>query len=138
MLLSARLLNAVSGVNAFEQADTAQFNQGDVTNVYFQLIDASLDTAAKAFNPAGRRYMPASGATLQVTLTNIDDAKQIVRAGVMAFPTDDRSIWYLPMLSTDAIAGTCDMVLKLTEGAKVTTGRVAAAVRIGVVTGAFC
>ena len=47
MLLSARILSDVGGVNIFEVADKAQFTQGDETTVYFQLIDAGLDTPAK-------------------------------------------------------------------------------------------
>lgn len=138
MLLSARMLNAVSGVNAFEYAEAAQFNQGDTVNVYFQLIDASLDTAMKGFSPSGRRFMPAVGATLSATLTNINDAKQVVRAAVQAFPTADPSIWYVALTAADTISGTCDLIVKLTQGGIVTTGRLPAAVLIATVDGAFC
>ena len=138
MLLSARLLNAVSSVNHFEIADAALFSEGDALTLYFQLVDASLDSAAKGFSPSGRRYVPEAGATLSVTLTNIDDAKQIVRSATLAFPADDRSIWKISILSSDGISGTSDMILRLTEGSKVTTGRVQAALRVSNATGACC
>lgn len=133
MLLSVRPLNAVASVNIYEAVDAVQLNQGDGSKVYFQLIDEMQDREAHGFNPAGRRYMPASGATLQVTLQNINNAKQITRAAIMAFPSDDRSIWYLQLLSTDTLAGTCDMLLTLTEGAVVTHGRAKAVVLISTV-----
>lgn len=130
MLLSARPLAAVATVNVFEVVDVVQFNQGDATRVYFQLIDAALDRPEQGFSPAGRRYMPASGATLSVTLTSIDAGKAVTRAASMAFSADDRSIWYVQMQAADTIAGTVDIQLTLTEGATVTRGRLKAGVRI--------
>lgn len=138
MLLSARILNAVSGVNSFEIAESAQFSQGDTLTLYFQLLDASLDTSSKGFDPPGRRYIPATGATLQCTLTNIDDAKQVSRYATAAFPADDRSVWALSVLASDGISGTSDLVFKLTEGSIVTNGRLVAAVRATGVAGVCC
>lgn len=138
MLLSARMLNAVAGVNSFEIVDSARFSQGDTVTIYFQLVDSSLDTSSRGFSPSGRRYIPATGATLQVILTNIDDAVQVVRYATVAYPADDRSIWSVSVLSSDKIAGTADMVLKLTEGGVITNGRLIAALRIDGITGACC
>jgi hypothetical protein len=129
MLLAARMLNDVASVNAYEVAEQVEFTQGDTVDVYFQLIDASLDKAVKGFVPGGRRYMPAAGATLSVKLDNIDDNVAVTRSAVQPF-ANDPSIWKLPVLSTDRIIGTCALVLTLTEAGKVTRGRVEAAVQI--------
>lgn len=128
MLLRARMLNAVASVNAYEVAEQVQFTQGDTVDIYFQLIDATLDPAPK-FIPAGRRYMPAAGALLSVKLDNIDDNIAITRSAVQPF-ANDPSIWKVSVLGTDAIVGTCALVLTLTESGKVTRGRTEAAVEI--------
>ena len=115
MLLSARILRDCVNVNSFEYADSAQFTKGDEVDVYIQLIDASLDTSSENFLPPGRRYMPATGATLQVVIENIDDAKKITRNATQPFT--DPSIWKISFFSTDAIEGTSNLRLTLTEGA---------------------
>ena len=129
MLLSARFLNDVANVNSFEHADVAEFTEGDPASVYFQLIDASLDKVVDGYVPAGRRYVPAVGATLQCTVESLDDAKQIVRLATQPF-SNDGSIWKLDFLSTDKIRGTANLRLKLTEGAVIRTGVVKNAFRI--------
>lgn len=129
MLLSARFLNQVSSVNGFEYAANAQWTEGDTVSLYFQLIDASLDRPAQGFVPAGRRYMPAAGATLNATITNIDDSVQITRTAVQPYALDP-SIWRVDILSTDKIRGTCDLVLALREGLVSTNSRVVGGVLI--------
>lgn len=128
MLLRARMLNAVASVNAFEVVQQVQFTQGDTIDVYFQLIDATLDPAPR-YIPAGRRYMPAVGALLTVRLDNIDDNIQVTRSATQPF-AQDPSIWKVTVVGTDAIVGTCALVLTLTESGKVTRGRTEAAVEI--------
>jgi hypothetical protein len=118
MLLSARILNDVGGVNTFSYAQVAEFTEGDAPTIYFQLIDESLDRDSR---PAGRRYMPAAGATLQVVIHNIDDAKTATRFATQPF-AQDPSIWSISLLTTDTVRGTCSVKLTLTEGAKVTRG----------------
>jgi hypothetical protein len=129
MLLSTRILNNVAGVNSFEYVQAATFTAGDTPSVYFQLIDASVDRATQGFVPAGRRFMPAAGATLEVTLDSVDNARKIVRSASQPFPLDP-SIWKVDILSTDNIKGTVSMALKLTEGIKITRGRLTAALLI--------
>jgi hypothetical protein len=129
MLLSARFLNDVANVNSFEYADVAEFTEGDPASVYFQLIDSSLDKAVEGFVPAGRRYVPASGATLQVTIESLDDSKEIVRSATQPF-ANDGSIWKVDLLATDKIRGTANLRLKLTEGSVVRSGLVKSGFRI--------
>jgi hypothetical protein len=119
MLLTARLLQDVGGVNVFRPADRIAFTEGDPQDVYFQLVDASLDTDLK---PSGRRYAPAAGAVLQVTVISIDSSKQFTRVASQPFPQDP-SIWKLSILSSDKVAGTVSLGFQLTEGGAVRTGR---------------
>lgn len=134
MLLSARFLNDVANVNSFENAQVGEFTQGEAASVYFQLIDASVDGPMKGFSPAGRRYIPATGATLSVVVNNIDDGVKITRVAVNPFP-DDRSIWRLDFLTTDKISGTATLQLTLTEGSVVRKGLVKNGLRIASATG---
>lgn len=121
MLLSARILQDVQSVNSFRYSQAAQLSQGDTATIYIQLVDASLDRAMEGYNPAGRRYIPASGATLAVTLPSLNQLKQISgRAASQPFP-GDLSIWSFTILSTDIIRGTVGLQLALNEGGKITS-----------------
>lgn len=129
MLLSARILKDVSSVNSFEIAEVAEFTEGSVTSVYFQLIDSSVNPASCGFNPTGRRFIPASGSTLQCVVQHVDDAIKITRFATNPY-ADDRSIWKLDFFSTDKIRGTCNLQVTLTEGVVTTTGLVKSVFRI--------
>jgi hypothetical protein len=117
MLLSARMLNGVADVNHFEAVQTLEFTQGDAPDIYFVLVDASAD---KALNPAGRRFVAGAGATLQVTLQDIDSSVTLVKYATQPFP-EDKSIWkfsFDPVTDSAAMAGlvgTYALKLKLTE-----------------------
>lgn len=114
MLLSVRFLNDVSSVNSYESVTSAEINAGDSQTVYVQLIDTSLDRSDQGFMPAGRRYIPPAGSTLKVTFVNVDDAKTVVRTASQPF-AQDGSLWSIPILSSDPLAGTTVMNLQLTE-----------------------
>lgn len=129
MLLSCVMLSNVCGVNGFDYAGPAEFSEGDTPTLYLQLIDLSQNRATAGFVPPGRRYIPSVGATLMVTLDNIDSAKKVVRAATQPY-AQDPSIWSVPILSTDSIKGTVTLRLQLTEGVKVTNGTLKAAVLV--------
>jgi len=129
MLLSARPLKDVNGVNSFEVSTQAEWTQGDTTYFYFQLIDSSLDLSNQGFNPAGRRYVPAAGATLQVIMESVDDAIKVTRYATQPF-AQDGSIWRLQILATDQLVGSPQLRFVLTEGAVVTRGMLKLGVKI--------
>jgi hypothetical protein len=129
MRLSARMLSAVSDVNNFDYVDVLEFTEGDLPKIYFQLTDASVDRAEKGFVPAGRRYMPAAGATLTATLQSIDTAKTITRACTQPY-AQDPSIWKLTLLAGDAVTGFRDLRLVLVEGTVTTNGTVRHAINV--------
>jgi hypothetical protein len=134
MILSARFLNDVSNINSFQTVEVGQFTEGDSASVFFQLIDSTLDLANKGFNPPGRRFIPATGATLQVIVDSIDDAKKITRSATNPF-LDDRSIWKLDFIASDKISGTANFQLVLTEGTIIKRGVVKSGMRIASATG---
>lgn len=129
MLLSAYMLNNVSDVNHFDVVQSVQYTQGDTTYIYFQLIDSSVNPSTQGFCPSGRRYVPAVGATLVVTLQSIDSTKTATKTATQPFTTDP-SIWRISMASTDQLVGSRDMLMALTESGVLTHGRVRAAVSI--------
>ena len=119
MLLSCRFLTDVAGVNTFQVIAQAEMYAGDTQDLYIQLIDDAVDRTDQGFSPRGRRYCPPAGSTLLVTFKNVDNAKIVPRAAVQAFPELDASIWYVPVLASDPLAGTVTMAAALTEGARV-------------------
>ena len=138
MLLSVRPLENAVSVNNFEVVQSLRFREGDAPTISFMLIDAARDRPERGFSPAGRRYIPAAGATLQVTLININDSHKVVRAATQPFP-GDLSIWALQLQPTDQLLGTVSMVLLLTETVNsqvvVTNGGLSAAISIESATG---
>jgi len=132
MLLSSRFLDNVSSVNSFDFVDKVEFFSGDQATVTLQLIDASLDKENAGFRPltAGRRFVPASGATLQVILKNLDDAKTYTKVASQPFPTTDPSIWQFSISAADAVSGTVSLQLTLTEGAVIRRSLIKAALRV--------
>lgn len=126
MLLSARMLDDVGGVNTFKVVSAVHSTQGEAITVYFQLIDASKD---QDHLPPGRRYAPVSGATLSVVLGSIDDAKKVTRSATQPY-TQDPSIWSLSLLASDELKGNLDLKLRLTESGATKTGYVRMALAI--------
>lgn len=107
MKLSARMLQNVQSVNVFEAVDALRRTEGDSEALYFVLIDASQD------RPTGRRYVAPDDSELEVTLHNIDDARELTRSATQPFP-GDLSIWKVTLLTTDSLRGTITMGLTLT------------------------
>lgn len=130
LLLSARMLNGVADVNTFSYTDSVAMSEGDSGSVYFILLDNSKDLKERGFNPAGRRYVPSSDATLIVTFDNAQSDRVITRPAIQPFPLDDRSIWQVQILPGDTLRGTVRMRLTLNEGTKVTNGVVDGALSV--------
>lgn len=130
MVLSIRFLSDVGGVNNFQFATDLQIGAASPGFVYFQLIDASVNTAIKGWNPPGRRYMPAAGATLTVTFNNLDDSKVVTRVASQPF-SQDPSIWRVQVLATDfPNTATVEMGISLNEAGAVSIGCVCDGLRI--------
>lgn len=126
MQLSLRPLRDVSSVNSFCLADNFVWTEGDSLDLYFVLIDASLDTTCE---PRGRRYVPSTGAVLSVQFGNIYETKKVIKIATQPFP-GDLSVFMVSVASNDPIRGSPQLNLMLTEGAKVTRGVVSFAVKV--------
>lgn len=122
MLLSLRILDDVQNVNSFEVVQQAKWTVGDSGTVYFQLVDAAKDREELGFFPGGRRYVPAAGSTLTVTLDNVDDGVKVAnRVATQPF-SQDGSVWAFNYTSADTISGTITLRITLTQGGVVTRG----------------
>lgn len=114
-LLGARFLTGVCSVNSFDYADRAQVSEGDTATVFLQLVDKLKDLPSAGFQPPYRRYVPAAGATLSVTLTSLDDARVVVKTATQPF-VGDASIWSFPVSASDNLRGSVNMRLQLNQG----------------------
>lgn len=126
------MLKDVASVNSFESDTSLAWTEGDELDIYFQLVDSSLDKHEQGFNPGGRRYVPAASSTLQVTVESVDDAKVITRYATQPF-AQDGSIWKFSVYAADTIRGSPQVRLTLTEPIDQNTNRVTR----GVVKGAL-
>lgn len=129
MKLSARPLIDVQGKNDFIPATEMEIFKGDATTFYFQLLDMEKNLAAHGWNPPGLRYIPAAGATLNVTFLSVDTAKQFLRAATKPF-AEDTSIWAVSILASDPLVGTVAMKLALTESGVTRTAFLPAALLV--------
>lgn len=114
MLLSAKLLNNVSGVNSFTVSEQTHLTEGDTPIFYLRLVDK---------NSTLERYVPEDGATLSVIIKSVNDIKTYTKIATNPFP-NDTSIWAFQMLSTEPLKGSVSLQLILTEGTVVTRGAV--------------
>jgi len=130
MLLSARPMTDVQGVNAFAYTPTVEMTQGNSTDVYFQLTDASVDLPTSGANPPGRRFCPSPVATVQIIFKSIDNAVTVKRFAAPAFPTQDLSVWKVTIFPTDNLLGTYVMFIRITDGSTVTLGSVQMALQV--------
>lgn len=126
MRLDLTWLRDVGNVNQWSYASTPQVYEGDTASLFFQIVDREAQLAAGVF----RRYVPASGATLTLTLDSVEDARKVVRLPAQPFPTQDASIWRLDLSPADLIRGTIDVRLVLNEAGVVHNAVVKGALRI--------
>ena len=96
-------------VNSLFYQNQTIIDPGESPTIMFQLVDSE----------SGNRYMPAPGATLQITLFSMNDANTISKVPTMPFSLDS-SIWQFSLSSTESqgVAGV-NMLVVLTEGANI-------------------
>lgn len=129
MDLYCRFWDNVASANSYRQAAQLSFTEGGSRPVYLQLIDQSQDTSDDGFSPPGRRYVPQPGATLLVTLLNLDQAIQVQKAAIQPF-SGDASVWKIDTYPSDKLRGTVSLRLALTEGSDTTYALVQAALLV--------
>jgi hypothetical protein len=133
MLLRVRLLDQCIDQNNFMVVSDIRFTQGDSPFIFFQLINGSLD---QDFKPSGRRYMPQPGATVTVSLQNVNSANTLTKICTQPF-VQDPSIWSFQVYSADGLAGTYTFTLQLTEGTNITYGRASNALSVAPQSGVY-
>lgn len=101
MFLGGRMLKNVQNVNSWEVANEVKLREGNAATVYFQITDE--EQASDLMNGFGLRYMPASGSTMNVTISSINSANVLNKIATQPFPQDS-SIWQFNILSTDKVA----------------------------------
>jgi len=134
MLLSCLFLVDVGSVNIFRESSYCQISEGDTGVIYIQLRDTSVNTAQEGYKPVGRRYIPATGASLKVFIDNSLDSGKVVTKQASQPYANDPSIWSFTIQATDAISGTKAVRLELNEGGKITRGLVSGGIRAQSVT----
>lgn len=133
MRLSIKMLSRNSSINSMSYTPNVQFERGESLDLMFQLIDAD----------SGQRYIPASGATIQVQIprnntllqtasTEVDTVNYSVnQAAVMAF-TGDNSVWKTPLVATQTKNMTSQNIrILLTEGSETKIAVVKYAIVVG-------
>lgn len=122
MRLGVKMLDSSSTLNNLMYLNQVQINPGDTATVIFQIVD---------LDKGGQRFIPASGATMQINLVSIDQSKNVQKIPTNPF-ADDRSIWSFNLTATDtAMAAGVNMSVKLTQGADIKTATAEQAVIFG-------
>lgn len=107
-MLGFKFVENYYDINHFEVVETSTFTPTQDAYIFIQLVHVN-----------GLRYIPATGATVEVTFENIDTSHNVTRLAVGVNP-EDRSLWKVSILSTDKIANG-SMVVKLTESPSIKT-----------------
>jgi hypothetical protein len=136
MKLSGQFLVDVGGVNAFLEVPFLEVSEGDSATIYLQLRDISIRPLTQN-GYTGRRYIPATGASLRVYIDNsLDSPKMVTKVASQPF-VGDASIWTFSVYGTDALSGTKNIRLELTEGATITRGLIQGGLRVASVTSGY-
>lgn len=127
--IAIRLLDDVQSVNSLELATEVSVASGDPLTINLQLVNTM--RLSWDLNSPVVRYMPAAGATLSITFENIDDSKRMTKVASQPF-AQDGSIWRVELMSQDTakLRGTISLGYTLTEGTRVVSGRLLAAILV--------
>lgn len=100
MRLGFEIISNVQNVNSFDRPQSYTVALGNPSTLYFRLVN--LDQ--KRPDGGYLRWIPNSADTITVQFASIDSNLNLSKVAVQAFPTDDRSIWKVPILAGDQIA----------------------------------
>ncbi len=110
MLLGIKMLDPLAtNVNNLAYINQVYIYPGSQIELLFQFV-----------NPVnGQRYIPASGATVQIAIRSVNDSYTVVKPAVTPY-ADDRSIWRAILSPSDTLnlAGV-NLEVELTEGSSV-------------------
>lgn len=110
MRLNAKMLKNVANINQWEYASTVHVQEGQINEIYFQIIDLNKKLDSGCY----LRYLSAAAVIgVEVTFPSIDDDQVIVATATQPF-ADDKSIWKVSLLSTQ-LPNSGAINIKLTE-----------------------
>lgn len=132
MYLTGTILKNVQSVNSFQRSTEVNVRQGNPSTIYFQLGDK--DQVNALGEPL--RYMPASGATVTVSISSINSALSVTKTATQPYATDT-SIWSISILSTDVLT-TGNLIFTLTEGATVRSAAILSAIVVESTNMSYC
>ena len=117
MRLNAKMLRNVASVNQFEYANQAYLAEGQVNEIYIQLVDLLKQPAidkSLALPDRPLRYMPqyTTSIAVEATFPSVDDNTTYAIAGTQPF-ADDKSIWKFT-LSSSQIPASGSFIIKIT------------------------
>ncbi len=104
MKLAFRMLNNNATLNTLRFIENQKINQGEALQLVFQLEDSDNNLV---------RYVPTTAAQVLVEISRFPDVLatamnqrvqhdySVRRYAAMLFPSDDRSVWYLPLSQED-------------------------------------
>jgi len=121
MRLGGMILENYQNSNNFKYVTEKVWNTGNPDKLCIQLVDLNKKIADCVENELFLRYMPESGASLNIILGNLDSEKRIKRAATQ--DSVDPSIWCIDIYPTDEITGSI-IHLELTEGNNIFTGKI--------------
>lgn len=134
MYLSARIITNVQSVNSYKEAADVRFRQGNPATLYIQLTDAEqTDVDSHAL-----RYMPASGASMTLTISALNANDVVTKAATQPF-ANDTSIWSMPITAAEAAnLGSGNLTGSLTEGLVVRNFYIKNAIVVDPTNTSFC
>lgn len=118
MRLSAKILDNVSSINHWNYSNEAHVYEGQVNEIYFQLVDLSKTVEVNGvigqISDYPMRYIP-QGSVVSVSLEfdSIDDSEVFTVNATQPF-SDDKSIWKAS-ISASQLPKTGNFKLTLTE-----------------------
>lgn len=118
MRLSAKILENVSGVNHWNYASEANVYEGQVNEIYIQLVDISkaihIDSVIGEIPEYPMRYIPqGSSIAVAAVFPALDDSEEFSIAATQPF-ADDKSIWKITIPSSQ-LPKSGNFQLNLTE-----------------------
>lgn len=106
MLVNAKLINSDAELNDFFELAALEYVPGEQFDIAIRLFDRQ----------SGLRYIPASGATMEMKFTDVDDNTITLTASEI--DAEDRSMWKVTMSTTNsALLASSNFTVELTEGA---------------------
>ena len=133
MRLNARILKNVANINQWEYSSDAYVQEGQVNEIYFQIIDLDKKIDSNCY----MRYLStAASIGVEVTFPSLDDAQVITATATQPF-ADDKSIWKVSLSSTQ-LPNSGSIKIKLTEDGSDKYFTVKAAIQVQLLNSGGC